>query len=74
MVVEIYDKVSGNLLYETKLSRYWDYFDPKLKAGSYLAKIYPVEKAQGMDSCTYYNLTVDSNYHFKKMFSLKSVK
>jgi hypothetical protein len=71
LIVEVYDKKSGEKLYQNTISKYWDYFEPKLKAGAYLARIYPVEKVHGIDCCTYYDLNVSSEYKFIKLFSLK---
>lgn len=71
MVIEIYNKTTGALLYESIVSKYWDYLNSDLKSGNYIAKIYPVDKSEAINSCTYYNLKIGEKYEFTKLFSLK---
>lgn len=75
MMIQIYDKSSGVKLHEATFSKYWDFFNPPLKNGTYIAKIAPIEKSLGIDGCSYYDLTVDSSkpisFKFIKLFNLR---
>lgn len=75
LLIEVYNRVTGELLSSVPVSKYWDYFDPKLKAGTYYARISPTEPVPGFNQCTFYDLKVDAklNYTFTSLYSYQVV-